>query len=219
MKKTLLILIGLTSTSLFSEAQNTRFGFTGGVVFANYNSKMDGEKDNANSRIGITGGVLVDIPFGEHFSIQPALNFVQKGIKDEQTFGGVTEKTSLNINCIEVPLNFLFNASGNTGNFFIGAGPSFAIGISGKVKYDDGTNSLSEDLKFGNSDDADIKSLDLGANFITGYCFPNGLMLAVNYNRGLSNLLPGTAADNGTLKSNYFGIKLGFILNKKNSNK
>ncbi len=218
MKKTLLVLIGLTSISLFSEAQNTRFGFTGGAVFANYNSKVDGESDNGKSKVGITAGLLVDIPLGEHFSIQPALNFVQKGTKEEETFGGVTEKTSVNINCIEVPLNFLYNATGNTGNFFIGAGPSLAFAISGKVKYDDGTNSLSEDLKFGNSDEDDIKSLDLGANFITGYCFPNGLMLAVNYNMGLSNLIPGGDAD-ATLKSSYFGIKLGFILNNKNSNK
>jgi hypothetical protein len=215
MKKTI---ITLTTGILFmyvAYAQNTRIGFTAGAAFANYKAKVDGESDQAKSKTGITAGILVDIPLSEHFSFQPAVNFVQKGTKDEETFGGVTEKIQLTVNSIEVPLNFLYNAPGNTGNFFIGAGPSLAFAISGKWKFEDGTNSLTEDVEFGNDENEDdMKGLDLGANFITGYRFPNGLLLSVNYNMGLSNLVPG-GSDDGTLKSSYFGIKLGWLLNGK----
>jgi hypothetical protein len=205
-------------TGFFSSAQNARFGFTAGSVFANYTSKLDGETDNADSKTGITAGVFVDIPSGKHFSFQPALSFLQKGTKSEQTLGGATEKVSLNVNCIEVPLNFLYNAGSNTGNFFIGAGPSFAFALSGKTKYDDGTNSYSEDIKFGsNEDEDDLKGLDLGANFLTGYRFPNGLQISGHYNAGLSNLMVGT--DSGTLKSSYFGVKVGLLLKGKKQTK
>lgn len=197
-----------------SQAQNTRIGFTAGASFANYNAKSGGESDNGNSKPGLTAGVLADIPLSKNFSFQPALNFVQKGTKDEQTFGGITEKVSLVTNQIEVPLNFLFNATGNTGNFFIGAGPSLAFGLSGKWKFEDDVNSLTEDVNFGNSDEDDIKGLDIGANFLAGYCFPNGLMFSANYNAGLNNLVPGNSGS-GTLKSHYFGIKVGWLLKGK----
>ena len=213
--KKLLFLTWLFAMSYFvSQAQNTRIGFTAGASFANYNAKMDGESDNGNSKPGLTAGVLADIPISKNFSFQPALNFVQKGTKDEQTFGGITEKVSLVTNQIEVPLNFLFNATGNTGNFFIGAGPSLAFGLSGKWKFEDGTNSLTEDVSFGNSESDDLKGLDIGANFLAGYCFPNGLMFSANYNAGLNNLAPGNSGS-GSLKSHYFGIKAGWLLKGK----
>ena len=212
MKKLFFFLIIILSHFIGS-AQTTRFGFTAGAAFANYHSKINGETDNGNSKTGITAGILADIPAGKHFSFQPAINFVQKGTKDEQTIGGITEKVKLNVNCIEVPLNFLYNAGGSTGNFFIGAGPSLAFALSGKGKYDDGTNSISQDLKFGNSDDDDMKGLELGANFLTGYSSKSGLLFSVNYNAGLSNLISGSG--DGTVKSHYFGIKLGYFLKGK----
>lgn len=214
MKKLLFLAWLFTMCYFASQAQNTRIGFTAGTSIANYNAKVDGDSENGNSKAGITAGILVNVPMGKNFSFQPAVNFVQKGTKDEQTFGGTTEKVSLTTNHIELPCNFLFNTTGNTGSFFIGAGPSLAFGLSGKVKYDDGTNSDSEDINFGNSNEDDLKGLDLGANFLAGYCFPNGLMFSVNYNAGLSNLVAGEA-DGATLKSHYFGIKAGWLLKGK----
>ena len=214
MKKLFMIIATCLLTGVFSTAQKPRFGFTAGDVFANYTTKLAGETDNADAKTGITAGILVDIPAGKHFSFQPAMNFVQKGTKSEQTSGGTTEKYQITVNSIEVPLNLLYNASGNTGNFFIGAGPSLAFALSGKSKFDDGTISDTEDLKIGNGDGDDLKGLDLGANFMTGYCFPNGLFLSFNYNKGLSNLFPGGSSD-FTFKSDYFGVKLGYLLKGK----
>ncbi len=198
-----------------AQSQNARFGFTAGLSIANMHSKVDGESDNGKSKTGILAGVLVDVPISSQFSFQPGLQLVQKGTKDQQTSGGVTEKVKLNINYVELPLNFLYNAKSNTGNFFIGGGPSIGFGISGKWKYDAPGTSLKQDVKFGSSDDADFKRMEIGANFTTGLCFPNGLFIAANYNMGLSNLFPGGTSD-GTLKSHYFGIRLGCLLKGNN---
>jgi hypothetical protein len=114
-----------------------------------------------------------------------------------------------------VPLNFLYNSSGNTGgNFFFGAGPSIAFSFSGKGKQDDGTNVTTENLKFGNGEDDDMKGMDLGANFITGYHFKKGFLLSANYNIGLSNLIPGSSSTDYSAKSSYFGLKIGYLINK-----
>ena len=113
-------------TGFFSTAQNARFGFSAGAVFANYNAKYDQVEISGKSKTGITAGMLVDFPMGKKISFQPALNFVQKGTKNDEDFGnGSFEKSSSSVNSLEMPLNFLFNASGNSGTFFVGGGPSF----------------------------------------------------------------------------------------------
>ena len=211
MKKVFFISLACIAILVNGNAQNTRIGFTAGTAIANYVAKVGGETDKAKSTVGITAGIVVEIPIAKNFSFEPAINFVQKGTKDEQSSGGLTEKVKLSINCIELPLNFIFNARGYNGNFFIGAGPSLAFAISGKWKLDDGTTTATQSLKFGNGDNDDLKRFDLGANFITGYNFNKGLQFSVNYNAGLSNLIPGGSTD-GKLKSHYFGIKLGYFL-------
>ncbi len=215
MKKFLLTASAGLLTTLFACAQHTLFGVSAGVALSNYHAKFEGETDNGNSITGLTAGVMADIPVGKNFSFQPALNWIQKGTKEEVTFMGITEKTKLTGNHLEIPLNFLYNVSGNTGTFFIGAGPSITFALSGKWKYDDGTNSFTEDVQFGDDpDNDDIKGLDFGANLLTGFRFPNGLFISAGYNLGLGNLVPGGSED-GTLKSNYFSIRLGWLFNGK----
>jgi len=210
MKK--LLLIALVLISIDTYAQKVQFGITTGLSIANYKSRVDGNTESGKAKAGLTVGLLADIPAGKHFSFQPAVNFVQKGSKDEQTFAGITAKYKLTVNCIEVPLNFLYNTRGKAGNFFVGAGPSFAVAFSGKGKFTDGSNSESTNLKFGNSDNDNMKSFDLGANIMTGFSLHNGILFSVNYNAGLSNLFPHGSSD-GRLKSSYVGIKLGYLLN------
>jgi hypothetical protein len=217
MKKLFIISLAIFATLFSSYAQSTRLGFTAGAGFSNYNSKIDGESNNGKSVTGITAGVFVDVPISKNFSFQPAVNYIQKGTKYEQTIQGFKETTELTVNCLEVPLNFLYNSGGNKGNFFIGAGPSFPFSLSGSLLFLDELTPIgfpAEDLKFGNGEDDDMKGFDFGANFITGYCFKNGLLLSANYNAGLTNLIPG-GSDNGTVKSHYFGIKLGYVLKGK----
>lgn len=213
MKKIAILLLATFIATAGIIAQNARFGVNAGISMANYTSKFDGESDKADSKIGITLGAVVDLPMGDHFSIQPALNFVQKGTKDEETFGGITEKVSLTTNHLEIPVNFLYNTNSGNGNFFIGAGPSFAFALSGKLKYDDGTDEFDESVSFGDGDEDDLKGFDFGANILAGYTLSNGLTFSVNYNAGISNLYPGGDSD-ASLRSNYFGIKVGWLFKK-----
>jgi hypothetical protein len=215
MRKSIALTIFATAILFTSHAQNTNFGVTAGAAFANYHAKSDGEKDNGSSKTGLTVGLFVDVPVSTHFSFQPAVNFVQKGTKDEQTDGGITAKLKMTVNCLEVPLNFIYNAHGSSGNFFIGAGPSLAFSMSGKLKYkDDQGNAVSETLNFGSSEDDAMKGFDLGANFVAGYQFKAGILIAANINAGLSNLaVDKTNGDK--LHSQYVGIRLGYMFNKK----
>jgi len=208
MKKLFFFIATLTTVSTY--AQVNQFGFNGGVTISNYRSKLDGNDESGNSKAGFTFGILANFSIGKNFIIQPSVNWVQKGTKDEQTIAGTTEKVSLTTNHIEVPVNFLYYNKG----FFIGAGPSISFGISGKWKFSDGTNKSDQKVEYGSTDNDDLKAFDLGINALTGYEFKNGVFIAANYNLGLSNLATGTSTTStSTLKSMYAGIKLGYLLN------
>lgn len=214
MKRALFLFVAVTVFHCATKAQNTSFGFTAGGTMANYKISGGGFSISGDDKFGLTFGTVVDIPMSGNFSIQPGLNFVQKGlvIKDASD-PSVTVKSTTTISMIELPVNFLYNSSGSSGHFFVGAGPSVAFGISGKGKttYTDGTPTETIDVKFGNTDQDDMKSLDLGANLIAGYRLSSGLMFSFNYNLGLSNAVP-KPADGESMKSHYFGLRLGWML-------
>jgi hypothetical protein len=209
MKKIFLSIMILLSIG--SYAQKLKFGFTGGTTIANYKAKSEGNTQSARAKLGITAGILVDIAVGNHLSIQPALNFTQKGSKSKETLYNSTYKSTLNINCIELPVNVLYNSNGRTMNFFIGGGPSIAIAAGGRFKSSDGTENSSETVKIGNGDDDDMKPLDLGLNLMGGVSLRN-FLFSVNYNMGLNNISPDKKSD-WKVKSQYFGIRIGYLFN------
>jgi hypothetical protein len=90
--------------------------------------------------------------------------------------------------------------------------PSGSFALSGKAKFND----VSADLHFGNSNDDDMKGFDFGANVVTGYQSPGGFSWSANFNQGFSNLVPGDASTS-SMKSHYFGIRLGYVLKGKKS--
>lgn len=205
MKKTIISLAAFIFFMHAANSQKAQIGFTAGSTLANYKFEADGEDQSGDSKAGFTAGVIVNLPAGKNFMIQTGIHWVGKGTKDEED--GHT--ASLTTNSIEIPVNFLYRSNGG---FFIGAGPSASFAVSGKAKVDD----VSADLHFGNSDDDDMKGFDFGANVVTGYQSPGGFMVAANYNQGFSNLVPGDAG-NSSIKSHYFGIRLGYVLKGKKS--
>ena len=191
--------------SINANAQKEQVGISGGASFSNYSGSAKGNKTKA----GFTIGAIANIDIGKKFIIQPGINFVQKGSRDKNNFLGIAANYSLTTNHIEVPVNLMYTANG----FFIGAGPSFSFGISGKWKYDIGGNKTEANVKFGNGDGDDMKGFDIAVNMILGgFLVKNSLFIAANYNLGFRNLDTGTSPNSRTVNSRYFGIKLGYVL-------
>jgi hypothetical protein len=207
MKRLLIILI-LGSANYVSTAQDLRFGVTAGASFANFYSKEDGKINKERSKTGITIGVLEDIPVGKKFSLQPGFNFVQIGTQGQANSGGITQKMKFTANCLELSVSALYNLTGNSGTFFIGAGSSYKEAISGKWIIEDGNGSRTDKLKRGQ---INVNRISLTA--LTGYRFPNGLFMAAGFNAGLRNLIGGSYHDNS--RDHYFSIKLGWLLKNK----
>ncbi|MEO6229586.1 MAG: porin family protein [Ferruginibacter sp.] len=217
MKKIISTLFLCAAFQLILPAQHVSIGISAGAAISNYKTKDQDVSVSLTSRKGITAGIVANIVMSKFFSVQPALNFIQYGTSHETNYNGITEKSKANVNCLELPLNFIANIPLTKGGFFIGAGPSVTLAFSGKNKYSNSTSgNLESKLKFGNKSDDDMKMLNIGANILGGYRFENGIFLSFNYNIGFTNLIPQPATGQSA-KSHYIGLRLGYFLKNNKS--
>lgn len=220
MKKILLSLM-IAGAGLAASAQTSpvKFGVKAGVNFPSVSfSEVEEDEGKVKANTSFYLGGTVDFQISEMFSVQPGLLLSGKGYKQELsgTEEGVTfsAKSSRSLMYIEIPVNAVVSFPAGSGKVFIGAGPYYAMAISGKDKAEfsltgggvSESESDSDDVDF--SKDGDTKRGDFGINALAGYQLSNGFNIHAGYGFGLSNV----ARDSGDfkVKNKVFSIGIGF---------
>ncbi len=214
MKKTILLsAIALISFSTFaqdkgskgSDDSRVRYGVKAGVTFADVTlSSAPGVTTSSVTSFYVGG--IVDIPVASVLSVQPGLMLVGKGA--ELSFPSIYSQKQTPF-YLEVPVNLVAKFEAGPGKIFVGAGPYVSLGVFGKNKITSSSLGNSNDnLKFGNGDDDDLRSIDFGLNFLLGYQLTNGLSVNGGYGLGLVNTQP--SASSLTVKNSVFSVGLGF---------
>ncbi|WP_177205795.1 porin family protein [Paenimyroides ummariense] len=152
----------------------------------------DGEKFKG----GFQGGVALNIAVGtSRFSVQPEINFTNKGMAYYIVDGITTEE--FNINYLELPVLLKFNL----GLAYINAGPSIALKL-GNQKY--------PVAEFGS-----LKKIDFGMQFGGGLAIPVGMgkfIVDVRYYHGLMNISEFEGAEiktRGIITTVGYAVPLG----------
>lgn len=233
-----LLITGLAGAATTAQAQSTiSFGPRIGGNLATVSLSGD-NIDGANPKQigGFQFGVTADINLTGHLALQPSLLFSQKGFKVEEsgssTNNGVTatysDKRTLKINYLELPLNFVYTSGGDHG-LQVFAGPYLALGVSGSVPYEssmvipgfvDEHESGTGTLNFANQEPSNLKDTEtyvrrLDAGFNGGVGYRQGpFQVQFSYGLGLGNIVPndsqgqdqGVSAHNRVLQlsANYF---------------
>ena len=104
MKKLFLGLSIAASSLVFSQ----QFGIKGGM---NVSTISDEGYDDTKSKVGYYGGVFVNIPASESFSIQPEVIYNNLGSEVKGTVLGNSYSQKLNLNYITVPVMFQYKAT------------------------------------------------------------------------------------------------------------
>ncbi|RZJ74951.1 MAG: PorT family protein [Flavobacterium sp.] len=217
----------LCAIGMFSFAQ-TKIGIKAGVTLPTMSSHstaeiFDGPPEyNFKSNTSFYIGGTIDFPISKSFAIQPGLTLTGKGGKTEIfesnfepnnliTFQGTYKLSTM---YLEVPVNAVFNFDLGTGKIFFGAGPYYAIAISGEAKRSGiarfgsiTTISSKQDLEFGSN--KDYKRGDFGLNFLAGYQLKSGFNIHTGYGLGLTSI-DTDGFDETSLKNRLFSVGLGF---------
>ncbi len=116
-----------------SDKEGVRFGIRAGVNSSNVIKNGSGDVDlSTGAKIGFNAGAFLEIPLITGFSIQPEVQYSQKGFKSSGTYLSNRFENKITTNFIEVPLLAKFKP---TRNFAILVGPQFSFLTSTQTKY------------------------------------------------------------------------------------
>lgn len=209
MKKLLLsaaILFG--SVGAFAQG-GLGYGLRAGVNIPKYSY----ENGSSESNTGFFVSGYLDAPVSPYFSIQPGLSLQNKGGKRTISEGSSSGEFKQSIMSLDIPVNLVAKLpTGESGNFFVGAGPYVGFGLSGKNKVKGNIGNWGAegetDVKFGSGNDDQLKRTDFGINFLAGYQLTNGFQINAGYGLGLTNLAPNS----GSIKNRVWSVGIGFGL-------
>lgn len=223
MKKfvSLFLLLAISATVVSAQKLVPRAGLT----IASNSFELEGEYGDYDTKsiTGFTVGLGYNIAISPVFSIQPELNFIQKGSQQEVSFQmsegeftfDVQSKVKSTINYLEVPVLARAEFGSKNARFFVQGGPSIAYGLGGKTKLTFTLNengekyseSESGKVKFGDApedyDGADAyinNRLDFGVQVGAGVTLYEKISLDLRYGLGLSDLDDDNASKNRAIQ-------------------
>ncbi len=147
------IVLGLGFFSLLS-AQTTKsgdtndltFGFKAGLNLSNVYDK-EGQNFVASSKVGFVGGVFVNLPLGQYFSVQPEMLFSQKGFKGEGTLLGSNYNYERSTTFLDIPILLSFKPISSVALLF---GPQYSFLLSEKNTFSTPGGNLMQEQQFNN---------------------------------------------------------------------
>lgn len=194
MKKLCLIVAAaiFSLTSVYAQG-DVKIGAKAGVNFAS----LTGDDEGLEGKTSFHVGAVVEIPVSDVFSVQPELLFSDQGAKFEEN-----NDVKFNVGYLSVPIMAKYYVAEG---FSLEAGPQVGFLLSAKLKDDND----SEDIK------DELKGIDFGLGLGAGYRLDNGLNFNLRYNLGLSNIVDddSSESDDFELKNSVFQISVGYFFN------
>ena len=145
MKRVLITASALFISVSYAGAQTTKakLGVRAGVNLSNVIKSGDSDF-STGSKMGFNAAVFADLPLAAVFSIQPEVQFSQKGFKSTGTFLGAPYEYKQTTNFIEVPVLAKIKP---VPSFAILAGPQFSFLTSTTTKFNVNNTSYEDKVK------------------------------------------------------------------------
>jgi Outer membrane protein beta-barrel domain len=200
MKKQILLLSALfISGFAFSQTQPS-FGIRAGVSSSNIKGDVSNSLNDileytngmvtTNNKTGVYAGVYTNIPLSNIVSVEPGINYTQRGYEMKGELGikgaeflGANAKVQLNQHYVDLPVVLKLNMDG----LQLFAGPQVSYLVKSDLKTTAGVlgfNLLNESFDATNQ----FNSWDAGFTAGLGYQFNNGLNISAAYDHGFSRI-------------------------------
>lgn len=225
MKKVLLCVALLAGAVCSANAQDKTlsFGVRAGLNINSLSYSGSQTELDLKSRAGFHAGAVLDWNFASDFYLQPGVFFTTRGAKSEfsepEFNYSLTQK--INASYLQIPVVVSYRLPvGQSLKIDFHAGPYFAFGLGGKVKFEenDGGEVTKWDYKvFKKSTDeqenGDIKPFDMGLRFGAGVHIQK-FYVGLEYDLGLSNIARTGDMyqwdNNDKLRNGSFAITVGY---------
>ncbi|MBD9178467.1 MAG: PorT family protein [Odoribacter splanchnicus] len=229
MKKIVMLAVMAAGMVFSATAQESGFGIRASLNLSNVNNKYDGEVASGESksdyeydfknRVGFNIGLIYDWGISESFYIQPGLYFTTRGAKIEESEEDYKYEEKWKLNYLQIPILASYRiALTDNVKWHINAGPYLAIGVGGKVKWEetyDGDTDKGDYKAFGTAnEDSDeekggLKRFDAGLSFGTGVSI-NKFYIGLTYDLGLVNAADKDTWKDYKMRNRNFSIGVGY---------
>jgi Outer membrane protein beta-barrel domain len=164
----------------------------------------DGDNNTSTgAKLGLNAAVFLELPITTGFSIQPELQFSQKGYKSTGSFLGAPYEYKQTTNFIEVPLLAKFKPSKNFG---ILVGPQFSFLASTQTKFTVNNTSFEDEVK---QDNDNLRKNVLGG--VIGIEAGSGpLVFGLRYNLDFQNNNGDGTSSTPTYRNQVISLSAGF---------
>jgi hypothetical protein len=170
-------------------------GFNSGIAETN----IDVVESTKEHRSSYHVGGLVDVAFGQHWSLQPQVLYSGKGVK----FRAPDHGHIVSLYSLDIPVNLVYKTKPG---LFLGLGPNFGFNLRGTNEVT-GDHPAKVTYKFG-ADPFDFKRFDFGINALAGYQHPKGPFASISYLKGLrKGLINGPGAE---WSHNLLSVSFGY---------
>jgi len=183
-KKILLLSIAILTLTTLKSQEKIQFGIKGGVNFTNMTSNMTSEiLIEKEYKTGFHIGILVEIPFGDKFSLQPEILYSTYGSKGKEImFGGPNITTEYKLDYIQIPILakiYLYKG------FSLEIGPSFNFLVNDKkIRESNTITDIGEKFEFSGILGVSYK---LSSGLIGSFRYTNSLTNALNQDYSETN--------------------------------
>lgn len=181
----------------------------GGLNFASIN--FYDFKPEKRNLVRLNGGLMLDFPFDDRWSLNTGVGYSGKGVKHTRTPStGKIDSFTIRLNYIELPVSIAYRLTEKeSANFIIGAGPYLGYGFNGTITIINRREPLTEHLHKKETDQ--YKRFDFGMNTNITCEIKHRYGIRLDYSRSISNIQRV-----GKEKNNVLG--LSFFWRIKNSN-
>ena len=181
MKKFYMFAVLFLGLAVGVQAQDYGLGIKGGLNFSSF-SGSDADDLDFEGRTGYHLGLLVEIPLGAGFGLQPEVLYSTLGAKTNQLVLDEAIDANFRVDYISVPVILKYYLAGG---FNLQAGPQFSWNTKSDIEGDFNRNDVEEDF---NAITDETKSFDVGGAVGLGYDLPFGLFAEARYIFGLSKI-------------------------------
>lgn len=165
-------------------------------------------------RLACGGGIWADFRMSDYLDFQPHIDLTPKGAA---LYKGSAQEGYFHATYLEVPLRLMYRVPVGYDDFFIGGGVYGAVGVKGmyRSRIDSSgataTPMYSGDIHFStlhSSNGLYISPWDAGYTAAASYQFSFGLVVHLEYSRGLVNICP---QGEGCLHNQALSLGIGYL--------
>lgn len=197
-------LVTAQTTTTQSKTSDVHFGLRAGVNFANI--IKDGDKDfSTEIKPGFNAAAFLEIPVVTGFSVQPEVQFSQKGYKATGTVLGSPYDYRVTTNYVEIPVLAKFSPSETFG---IVVGPQFSFLTSTNTKFKSGSSIYENTV---NQDNDNLRKNTLGG--VLGIeVASGGAVFALRYSLDFQTNNGDGTSSTPKYKNQVLGLSIGVRL-------